>query len=124
MNVRSFQQGASLYGVFNMSGNVFEWVADWFDKTYYSYGDTINPAGPLAAELKSVRGGSFSGGQIKDKWTDWEYFGTWDGYDWYISYLKGINAKWEFNYQSTTRFSWKPDGSNTIIGFRCALPSP
>lgn len=51
MNVRSFQQGASLYGVFNMSGNVFEWVADWFDKAYYSYGDTINPAGPLAAEL-------------------------------------------------------------------------
>jgi len=51
--------GASPYGVFNMSGNVREWVADWFDPEYYTYSPYSNPTGPETGKKRSLRGGSY-----------------------------------------------------------------
>jgi formylglycine-generating enzyme len=46
-------------GLHNMTGNVWEWCADWFDPTYYERGETVNPRGPSHGELRAQRGGSY-----------------------------------------------------------------
>jgi serine/threonine-protein kinase len=52
--------GASPGGVFDMAGNVAEWVADWMDREYYRWHPTpLNPRGPVRGEQRVVRGGSF-----------------------------------------------------------------
>ena len=60
VSVDSNQSGASPYGALNMVGNVWEWVADWFDGSYYSYSPLSNPKGPDPTKYKVMRGGSFA----------------------------------------------------------------
>lgn len=57
--VASFGEGRSAAGVYDMAGNVWEWVADWYDATYYQVSTQENPIGPAAGEDKVVRGGSW-----------------------------------------------------------------
>ncbi len=52
--------GQSMYGVCDMAGNVFEWVADWFDADYYALAPMSSPRGPLMGTKRVLRGGSFS----------------------------------------------------------------
>jgi formylglycine-generating enzyme required for sulfatase activity len=47
-------------GLYDMAGNVKEWVGDWFDQNYYATSPRYNPSGPLTGEDKVIRGGSFS----------------------------------------------------------------
>ena len=74
--VDSYPEGKSYYGLFNMAGNVFEWVQDWYDPNYYKNSkDVRNVKGPQLGiqfgisgtygsqlkygEKKVIRGGSW-----------------------------------------------------------------
>lgn len=57
--VASFANGRSAYGLYDMAGNVWEWVADWYDAGYYQVSDEANPMGPEDGSEKVVRGGSW-----------------------------------------------------------------
>jgi len=47
------------YGLFDMAGNVREWVFDWYRNNYYEFTDYQNPLGPNYGEFRVLRGGSF-----------------------------------------------------------------
>ena len=57
--VGSKPAGASPYGVLDMAGNVWEWVADWYDEAYYAGSPARNPQGANSGERKAFRGGSW-----------------------------------------------------------------
>jgi formylglycine-generating enzyme required for sulfatase activity len=52
----------NLWGLYDMLGNVYEWVADFYDQNYYSSGSSVNPSGPESGKSRSVRGGSWDDG--------------------------------------------------------------
>ena len=47
------------YGLFDVSENVHEWCADWFNRDYYARSPERNPAGPGTGERRASRGGSW-----------------------------------------------------------------
>ena len=59
--VGSFSSGISPYGLQDCAGNVSEWVADRYDRTYYSYSPRNNPTGPKTGEFRVLRGGAWGG---------------------------------------------------------------
>jgi formylglycine-generating enzyme required for sulfatase activity len=89
--VGSYPAGASIYGVMDMSGNVYEMVHDWYQWDYYSVSPTDNPWGPATGERRSMRGGS---------WVVADYYGG--------------------NVRAVKRGAMAPDSEADDIGFRCA----
>ena len=57
-------QGDGPYGCADLAGNVWEWVADWYDEGYYKKSPANNPGGPDSGSYRVMRGGS---------WFDVEY---------------------------------------------------
>jgi len=51
--------GASPYGLLDLSGNVWEWVADWYQDDYYLQSPAENPLGPETGVARVLRGGSY-----------------------------------------------------------------
>jgi formylglycine-generating enzyme required for sulfatase activity len=90
--VGSYPEGISPYGIYDMAGNVFEWVRDWYSADFYrSQAASIeNPAGPSSGQDKILRGGSW---------------------------LSNMDA-----VRTTTRKEFAPGAANYDWGFRCARP--
>ena len=62
--------GANGYGLYDMAGNVWQFVNDWYDRDYYAYSPADNPPGPAAGSLmpdgkpyRGMRGGNWYNGE-------------------------------------------------------------
>ncbi len=62
--VGSFSTGVSPYGVMDMAGNVFEWVADRYSIDYYPVSPKSNPTGPSSGDSRVLRGGSWQASKL------------------------------------------------------------
>jgi len=89
--VGSYPAGKSPYGVLDMAGNVWEWVYDWYGKSYYAESPRKNPIGPtlLSGQYRVGRGGA-----------------------------KNMPSA---GVRSANRDLYLPSSANSNLGFRCVM---
>jgi sulfatase modifying factor 1 len=87
--VRTFPPNG--FGLFNMSGNAWQWCADRWSNTFHIDGPRVDPKGPLEGESRVMRGGS------------------------YLCHHTYCNR-----YRVSARSKNTPDSSTGNLGFRCA----
>jgi len=97
IEVGLFDDGVSFYGLHNMAGNVQEWTADFYAADYYSVVPTPpDPQGPASADFRVVRGGN-----------------------WKLTINLG-----DALFTTTVRGRFRPQDTESTIGFRCASDGP
>lgn len=71
---------ASPYGVFDLVGNVSEWVKDWYGEDFYQVSPSHDPQGPARGSFRVLRGGSFTARPLEAHvshrgWDEMSYWG-------------------------------------------------
>jgi formylglycine-generating enzyme len=56
------QKQPNAYGLYDILGNVWQWIADWYSEKYYATSEKNNPSGPPGGVWRALRGGSWSDG--------------------------------------------------------------
>ncbi len=82
------------FGLYSITGNTWEWCADWFDVNHHRTADPHNPQGPAQGTNRVMKGGSF------------------------LCHKSYCNR-----YRVAARSSNTPDSSTSNLGFRCVLSS-
>ena len=59
-NVGRYELGKTPEGAYDLAGNLWEWVADWYDPVYYQFTPRDNPTGPTRGPLRALRGGAWN----------------------------------------------------------------
>lgn len=80
------------YGLYSVTGNAWEWCADWFSADFHRTAPRVNPQGPPSGSARVMKGGSF------------------------LCHKSYCNR-----YRVAARTSQTPDSSTSNIGFRCVL---
>jgi formylglycine-generating enzyme required for sulfatase activity/predicted regulator of Ras-like GTPase activity (Roadblock/LC7/MglB family) len=57
-SVEQYPSGISPFGVMDLSGNTWEWCADWYSTDFYTTSNRMNPTGPSYGRTRVIRGGS------------------------------------------------------------------
>lgn len=79
------------YGLYSMTGNSWEWCADWFSPDFHRTSERVNPTGPPSGTARVIKGGSF------------------------LCHKSYCNR-----YRVAARTSNTPDSSTSHMSFRCA----
>jgi formylglycine-generating enzyme required for sulfatase activity len=53
------QKRANGFGLYDVLGNVWQWVNDWYDENYYQSSPSQDPQGPASGQVRVLRGGSW-----------------------------------------------------------------
>jgi formylglycine-generating enzyme required for sulfatase activity len=69
------EKKSNAWGLYDMSGNVYQWCSDWFSADYYKQSPPNDPGGPSAGTRRVVRGGLW-GDSPSDCRSAYRYNGT------------------------------------------------
>jgi formylglycine-generating enzyme required for sulfatase activity len=110
------QKTPNAWGLYDMSGNVYEWCQDWFSSSYYDSGAMTDPTGPSSGVYRVLRGGAWNDGAKRSRSADRGYGSPDSG----RYYNFGFRLMWQpFSFSvspSSLSLSVGQTGSCTISG--------